>query len=68
MRYDEEGDYLEIYFGKRKEGYYKEIKDKCFARIDKKTGKVVGYTIFSFSKRKEKFVNIELPLPEEVLA
>ena len=69
MRYDEKGDYLEIYFGRKiKEGYFKELKDKCFARIDKKTGKVVGYTIFSFSKRKEKFVNIEIPLPEEILA
>ena len=66
--YDEEGDYLEIYFGKIKEGHFREIKDKFFERIDKKTGKVVGYTIFNFSKRKEKFIDIELPIPKEITA
>ena len=66
--YDEEGDYLEIYFGKIKEGYFHEVRDKIFERIDKKTGKIVGYTIFNFTKRKEKFVDMEIALPKEMEA
>lgn len=66
--YDEEGDYLEIYFGKIKEGYFREVKDKLFERIDKKTGKVVGYTIFNFTKRKEKFIDVEITMPKEISA
>lgn len=68
VRYDEEGDYLEIYLGKIKEGYFREIKDKCFERIDKKTGKVVGYAVFNFTKRKEKSVDLEFAIPKEILA
>ena len=53
IKYDDEGDFLEIYFEDIKEGYYKEIKDKCFERLDKETNKVVGYSIFSITKRKQ---------------
>ena len=68
LRYDEEGDYLEIYFGKIREGYFREIGNKYFERVDQKTGKVVGYAIFNFTKRKDKFVNVEITLPQEALA
>ena len=68
LHYDEEGDYLEIYFDKIKPGYFREIKDKYFERIDKKSGKVVGYTIFNFRGRKNKFVDVEILIPKEVLA
>src|SRR3989344_4091457 len=60
LSYDEEGDYLEIYFGNIKEGYFKEIGNKCFERIDKKTGNIGGYAIFNFTKRKDKFIDLEL--------
>jgi len=68
LNYDEEGDFLEVSFGKIKDGYFREVKNKYFERIDNKSGKVVGYTIFNFNKRKEKFVDIELPIPEGIFA
>lgn len=68
LRYDEDEDYLEIYFGKIRKGYFREVKDKFFERIDEKTGKVVGYAVFNFTKRKEKFVDVSISLPEEVFA
>lgn len=68
LHYNEEGDYLEIYFGKIKEGYFKEIGDKLFERRDAKTGEVVGYAIFNFTKRKEGFVNLDIVIPQSVLA
>ena len=61
--YDEEGDYLEIYFGKIKKGYFKEIGDKFFERIDEKTGKVVGVSIMNFKKRTEKLKELKITLP-----
>ena len=51
IHYDEEGDYLEIYFGKITKGYFKEIGDKYFERIDEKTGEIVGIAIMDFKKR-----------------
>ena len=68
LHYDEDGDYLELYFGKIKEGYFREIGDKYFERIDAKTGEVVGYSIFNFTKRKEKFIDLDLLIPKSVLA
>ena len=65
LYYDEEGDYLELSIGKIEKGYFKKIKKDCFKRIDEKTGKVVGYTIFNFTK-KDGFNEIELPLTKEI--
>ena len=67
IRYDKEGDYLEVYFGKIKKGYFKEIKNKFFERIDEETGEVVGYAIFDLTKRKQKFLDVTIPLPSELL-
>ncbi len=66
--YDKEGDFLEIYFGKIKEGYFREVNNKYFERIDKKTGKVVGYAIFNLTKRKGKFIDLDLTIPQEITA
>ena len=65
--YDDEADTLEIYFDKIREGHFKEMGNKLFKRIDKKTGKTVGYSIFNFSKRKE-HVEFNIPLPQELFA
>ncbi len=66
--YDEEGDYMEIMLKKSKETYFDEVKKDVAKIIDKKTGGVIGYAIFNFTKRKEKFINIELAIPETVFA
>ncbi|MEK6947618.1 MAG: hypothetical protein AABX19_00085 [Nanoarchaeota archaeon] len=67
LHYDEEGDYLEVTIGKIRKGYFKKVKNDYFERIDEKTGNVVGYTIFNFTKKKE-FNEIELPITKEMVA
>lgn len=61
--YDGEGDYLEIYFGKIRKGYFKEIGNKNFERIDAKTGKVVGISIMDFKRKTEKIKDLKIKLP-----
>lgn len=58
--YDEEGDYLEIGFGKKK-GYMKDIGNDMWKRIEE--GKVTGISILNFKKRlKEGKSEVKLPL------
>ena len=61
--YDKEGDFLEINVGKYTKGYFKNLGDGVFERIEEKTGKITGFAIFSFKKRIEKQKNISLELP-----
>lgn len=56
--YDKEGDFLEIRIGKPVRGIYQPVGNECFERVDKKTGKVVGFAVFNFTKRQS-----ELALP-----
>ena len=60
--YDEEGDYLEIGFGKKK-GYMKDIGDDMWERIEE--GKVTGISILKFRKRLKKG-RTEVKLPVEL--
>ena len=60
--YDEEGDYLEIGFGKKK-GYMKDIGNDMWERIEE--GKVTGISILNFKKRLKKGKS-EVRLPLEV--
>jgi len=66
LYYDEEGDFLEINIGKYKEGYFKNLGDGIFERIDKKTNQATGIAIMGFKKRTEKLKDIILKLPIEV--
>ena len=66
IHYDNEGDYLEIRVGKPKEGYFNEVGNDMFERIDEKTGKVIGLAIFNFKKRTKKFKDIDVCLPFKV--
>jgi len=36
--------------------------------IDKETGKIAGYAIFNFTKRKSQFIDIEIPLSKKIPA
>ncbi len=54
LYYDEEGDFLEINIGKYKEGYFRDVGEGISERIDEKTGKVTGISIFSFKKGQKK--------------
>ncbi len=59
--YEEEGDYFEMFFGKATKGYYKDIDEGIFQRIDEKTGKTKGFSILGFKKRTDKFKATKLP-------
>ncbi len=60
--YDEEGDYLELGFGKKK-GYMKDIGNDMWERIEE--GRVVGISILNFKKRLKKGKS-EVSLPLEL--
>ena len=62
--FDEEGDFLEVTFVKRK-GYFRSIGPDIFERVDAK-GKVVGFAIFNFLKHDRK--TVEIPLAGAKLA
>ena len=62
--YDEDGDYLEVLLKKSKETYFNEVRKDYSEIIDKKTNRVIGFAIFNFTKRKGKFVDVALELPQ----
>jgi len=64
LYFDEEGDVLDITFGKRRKAVAKELKNDIAIMIDPKTGEIVGITILNFVRRfreKKKTEKIELP-------
>lgn len=62
--FDEEADFLEVNFTKRK-GYLREIAPDVYERVDSK-GKVLGFAIFNFLKQPRK--TVEIPFEETKLA
>ena len=64
--YDKEGDLLEIRIGKPTIGYFKDLGNDIFERIDEKTGEIRGFSILNFKKRAEKVANINIPLPSKM--
>ena len=65
--YDTESDYLEIRFGDVTESYYEKVAPDTFARIDKKTGDVVGYAIYNVKKHKSPLKNLQVDIPKSIL-
>lgn len=62
--FDEEGDFLEVAFAKRK-GSFRSIGPDIFERVDAQ-GKVIGFAIFNFLKHDRK--TVEIPLGQAQLA
>lgn len=63
--FDQEGDVLDISFGKPRKAVSKELKNDIAIRMDPETGEVVGFTILNFMKRfrlKKKTEEIKLPV------
>lgn len=60
--YDEQGDFLELNIGKPRQGFSRDIGKDIFERIDKKTGKIIGFGIINFKKRFSKQKNVTFPL------
>ena len=63
--FDEEGDVLDITFGKPRKAVAKELKNDIAVRVDPKSGEVVGIVILNFMKRfrlRKRTEKIELPV------
>lgn len=58
--FDEEGDFLEVAFVKRK-GYFREVGPDLYERVDAK-GNVIGFAIFNFLKHDRKAVEVPLKM------
>lgn len=62
--YDREADFLELRTTPRPtNGYFQNLGNEVFARIDSRTKKVVGFAIFNLTKRFSAKKHSELPLP-----
>lgn len=69
--FDQEGDVLDISFGKPRKAVSKELKNDIAIRMDPETGEVVGFTILNFMKRfrlKKKTEEIKLPVKLTITA
>lgn len=59
--FDKEGDFLEFSIDGKLKGFFKDIGNDVFERVDER-GNVLGFAIFNFSKRDLKDERIELPV------
>ncbi len=59
--FDRQGDFLEFSFGSQKKGFFSELKDDVFQRVDLK-GKVIGFAIFNFLRTEKAEQKIALPV------
>lgn len=66
IHYDQEADFIEIRVGKPSRGYFNDLGDDIFERIDEKTKKIKGYAIFNFKKRTEELKDIDVMLPSKI--
>lgn len=69
IHYDEDADFLEIFFGEPTPCLADEIEPDVFVRRDEKTGEIKSIMIFGFRKRGAKIlrevlekINLRLPL------
>ena len=59
--FDPEGDLLEVELGKPRKGFFKDMGDDVFLRVDMK-GNVLGFAILNATKRMKKLREVELPI------
>jgi uncharacterized protein YuzE len=59
--FDPEGDLLEVELGKPKKGFFKDMGDDVFLRVDMR-GNVLGFAILNATKRMKKLREVELPI------
>jgi len=59
--FDPEGDLLEVGSGKPKKGFFKDVGDDIFVKVDKE-GNVLGFAILNVTKRKKKTREVKLPV------
>jgi len=59
--FDPEGDLLEVELGKPRKGFFRDVGDDVFLRVDMK-GNVLGFAILNATKRMKKVREVELPI------
>jgi len=59
--FDPEGDLLEVEVGKPRKGFFRDVGDDVFLRVDVK-GNVLGFAILNATKRMKKVREVELPI------
>ena len=59
--FDPEGDLLEVELSKPRKGFFKDMGDDVFLRVDMK-GNVLGFAILNATKRMKKVREVELPI------
>lgn len=59
--FDPEGDLLEVEVGKPRKGFFRDVGDDVFLRVDEK-GNVLGFAILNATKRMKKVREVELPI------
>ncbi|GFO96139.1 uncharacterized protein ig2599ANME_0326 [groundwater metagenome] len=64
--FDEEGDFLEITSIPSKKGFFKDVGNDIWERVDS-TGNVLGFAILNFKKRFEKLKEESIELPVDIL-
>ena len=63
LYYDEEGDFLELQVGKPRRGYFRELREGVFERVDEHTKEVIGVAIVGFRERTKDEKGVDFPLP-----
>jgi len=59
--FDPEGDLLEVEVGKPRKGFFRDVGDDVFLRVDGK-GNVLGFAILNATKRMKEVREVELPI------
>ena len=59
--FDPEGDLLEVGLSRPRKGFFKDVGNDVFVRVDEE-GNVMGFAIFNFTKRMEKVREVKLPI------
>jgi uncharacterized protein YuzE len=59
--FDPEGDLLEVELSKPHKGFFKDLGDDVFLRVDEK-GNVLGFVILNVTKRVKKAREVQLPI------
>ena len=59
--FDPEGDLLEVTLSKPRKGFFRDVGDDIFLRVDEK-GKILGFAILNAMKRTKKVREVNLPI------
>ena len=59
--FDPEGDLLEVGLSRPRKGFFKDVGDDVFVRVDEEEN-VMGFAIFNVTKRMEKVSEVKLSI------